>query len=86
MQETVVIRQRGQITIPKKLRDKIDWLSEDSVVGVVVTEEEVCLSPKKKVDSRFNWKEIWEKINLSRSFIGKKGNLSEFISKDRLSH
>lgn len=32
------------------------------------------------------WDDLWQKIRISRSFIGKEGNLSEIIAKDRHNH
>lgn len=35
---------------------------------------------------KFDWKKIWEGIEIARNIKGKRGNLSEFISKDRKFH
>lgn len=83
---TTAIRQRGQLTIPKKLRKRLDWLSEGSLVSVLVTlGKEVKILPYQKEIS-LDWRAVWDGIKLARSFRGKKGNLSRFILNDRSSH
>lgn len=32
------------------------------------------------------WNNLWEKIKISRSFVGKRGNLSAIIAEDRQNH
>jgi bifunctional DNA-binding transcriptional regulator/antitoxin component of YhaV-PrlF toxin-antitoxin module len=86
MDEVITIRQRGQITLPKKIRDSLDWLIENSVIGIKATETEICISPYRESKKPIDWKNIWNQIELSRSFKGKRGNLSEFIAEDRQSH
>jgi len=84
---TTTIRQRGQLTIPGKLRKKSHWLSEGSVVAILSSlEEEIKVVPYKARTERIDWRQVWDKIKLARSFKGEKGNLSEFIFKDRISH
>lgn len=83
----MIVRQRGQITIPKKLRDSLKWLSEGSLVLVLVTlGKEIKILPYQKGISATDWKAIWDGIKLARSLRGKKGNLSRFILNDRSSH
>lgn len=84
--EIITIRQRGQITIPKNIRDEISWLSKDSAIAVKVADEEICISPYKESAKPVDWKNIWDQIELSRSFKGKRGDLSAFIAEDRRSH
>jgi len=83
---TTAIRQRGQLTIPKKLRKRLDWLSEGSLVSVLSSLGEVKIMPYRKSSEKVNWKGIWDKVRLARSFKGEKGNLSQFIIQDRSSH
>jgi bifunctional DNA-binding transcriptional regulator/antitoxin component of YhaV-PrlF toxin-antitoxin module len=86
IQGTAVIRDRGQLTIPEKIRNFLEWSSPNSVVSLItVSKEELIIKPfegKKQID----WSTIWMNINLSRSYIGKQGNLSGFITSDRNSH
>lgn len=86
---TTTIRQRGQLTIPGKLRKKMSWLSEGSVIAILSSvDEEIKVIPykDKEVTEKIDWKRVWDKIKLARSFKGERGNLSEFIFKDRGSH
>lgn len=84
---TTVIRQRGQLTLPKKLRTENSWLAEGMVVTVLSSvQKEVKIIPYKESFKKTDWKNIWEKIKLSRTFSGKRGNLSQFVIKDRSEH
>ncbi len=86
IQSTVIIRDRGQLTIPEKMREVLRWSSTNSVVTLTTTSKnELVIKPygsKKQV----NWAQIWSNIQLSRSFKGKGGNLSNFIISDRENH
>ena len=88
MNTTVVIRQRGQITIPDQIRNFLKWLSPNSVVSITVANnEEVIIRPLLKTDKQKpDWKKIWEGLELVNSFKGKRGSLSDFIIKDRENH
>lgn len=86
IQGTAVIRDRGQLTIPEKIREILHWSSPNSVVSITATSKnELVIKPfegKKQID----WSSIWLNIDLSRSYQGKQGNLSGFVSSDRESH
>lgn len=85
----IIVRQRGQLTIPKKLREKASWLSEGSMVAILSSlDKEIKIKPYQEVEEKrtVNWKEVWEKIKVSRTFEGKRGNLSRFIAEDRSLH
>ena len=86
MQGTAIIRGRGQLTIPERMREILKWSSPNSVVSLTTTSAgELVIRPfmtKKQID----WETVWLNIDLSRSYIGKRGNLSGFISSDRESH
>lgn len=86
MTYTAVIRQRGQLTIPDQVRHMAAWLQAGAVVGVEVAEEEVRIRPYAEARKRIDWNEVWRKIELARSFKGKRGNLSAMIAEDRDSH
>jgi len=84
---TTVIRQRGQLTLPKKLRTENSWLAEGMVVAVLSSvQKEVKIIPYKVSSKKTDWKDIWEKIKLSRTFLGQRGNLSQFVVEDRSAH
>lgn len=38
------------------------------------------------IQSSINWSKFLEKVRLSRSFVGKRGNLSAVIANDRQNH
>lgn len=86
MTYTAVIRQRGQLTIPDQVRHIASWLQIGAVVGVEVEEEEVRIKPYAKTTRRVDWNDVWRRIELARSFKGKRGNLSAMIAEDRYSH
>lgn len=88
IQSQAIIRQRGQLTIPDELREKIRWLSEGSAIKIFASsEDEVKIVPyQKEGRGVIDWKRIWDKISLVRTFRGEKGNLSRFIVQDRHSH
>lgn len=86
IQGTAIIRDRGQLTIPEKIREVLKWSSSNSVVSIaVVSQNELVIKPY-EVQKQINWNEIWSSIEISRSYRGKRGNLSEFIKLDRKSH
>lgn len=86
IQGTAVIRDRGQLTIPEKIRGFLEWSSPNSVVSLTsVSKDELIIRPfegRKKID----WSAIWMNIDLSRSYVGKQKNLSNFITSDRENH
>lgn len=82
-----MIRKRGQLTIPDKVREIAGWLKENEVVGIEVGKEEIRVKPYSDLRSKgINWGELLRKITLSRSFKGKRGNLSGMIGEDRETH
>lgn len=86
VQGTAVIRERGQLTIPEKIREIRPWASPVSVVTITSTKpDEIVIQPystQKAVD----WNRLWLDIKRVRSYKGKgRGNLSAFIAKDRQS-
>ena len=86
VQGTAIIRERGQLTIPEKIRQVLKWSSPNSVVSLTATSrDELVIRPfegKKQTD----WSNIWINIDLSRSYVGKRGNLSGFTASDRENH
>lgn len=89
MTYVATIRHKGQITIPDKIRNDLSWLNTGSVVHVItLNRQTVVVKPYNPDESKksVNWNKIWDLISLSRSFKGKRGNLSEFIVNDRETH
>lgn len=85
-QGTAIIRDRGQITIPEKIRRTLKWPTTNSVVSLATTvQNEILIRPYDSA-RKINWPQIWNNVELSRSYQGKKGNLSSFVSSDRENH
>lgn len=85
MKNVVVVRNRGQITIPDSIRKAVGWVSPMSAVSIsVVKPDEIVMRPHKNT---VDWDQIWKNINASRDIPGR-GNMSaaEFLEKDRKSH
>ena len=86
IQTTAVIRDRGQLTIPEKIRKQRKWATQTSVVTISSEKpDEIIIKPypAKQVD----WDKLWKQIKRVRAFKGKgRGNLSQFIAEDRLRH
>ena len=85
LQSIATIRERGQLTIPGKIREALKWASENFVVRLIVREQEIVLTPYTN-QKETNWDKVWQGIRLARSYKGKRGNLSNFISHDRQLH
>ncbi len=84
MKNVVVIRDRGQLTIPDAIRKAVHWVTPLSAVSIsVVTPDEIVIKPHQ---SHVDWDKIWEGIRKSRAIKGKAGNLSKFIAEDRYNH
>jgi len=81
---TAVIRQRGQITIPDKLREELSWLQVGEVVGLVIEDDEVRVKPKARTgDKAFDYDEFQRRVELARTFEGTRGDLSRAVMEDR---
>lgn len=90
IQTTAIIRSRGQLTIPGVIRRAFDWIKTESVVKIIYrSPQEIVITPYVSEDvKKTNWKKVWLAIAEARAISskGKKGNLSEFIIKDRERH
>ena len=82
-QTIAVIRGRGQLTIPESIRGVFKWVNPASVVTLTIEKPDEIIIRPHRTKRQIDWGEIWNKVKLSRSFIGKRGNLSEFIFEDR---
>lgn len=80
-----IIRQRGQLTIPDKIRSVFNWLSPSSTVTITSQKiDEIVIRPISANKNTIDWDELWRDIQRVRSYRGKgRGNLSEFIAEDR---
>ena len=82
--KTVIIRGRGQLTIPDSIRKAIDWISPLSAVTIsIVKPDEIVIRPH-KYQKNVDWDNLWKQIKKVRAFKGQGGgNLSGFIAEDR---
>ena len=85
-QGTAIIRNRGQLTIPERVRTSLKWPTPNSVVSLTVTSRNEIVIKPYEGKKQINWSDLWTNIELSRSYLGKKGNLSSFVSSDRENH
>lgn len=85
---TAIIRDRGQITIPNKIRKRINWAQPNTVISITIpSNKKIVIEPfEKKEQKKVDWDKIWEGIKWARSIKGKRGNLSKFIVEDRERH
>ena len=85
MKYVVVIRDRGQLTIPDSIRKAVSWATPMSAVTIsVIKPDEIVIKPHQ---SHINADKIWALVQRSRAIKGKgKGSAVEFLEKDRLSH
>lgn len=83
--DVVIVRNRGQITIPDSIRKTVGWVSPMSAVSIsVVKPDEIVLKPHQ---TKLNWDHIWKKIEASRAISGRgTESAAEFLEKDRKSH
>lgn len=83
---TGVIRDRGQLTIPDKIRESHDWASPNSIVSIISDKyDEIIIQPHvSNVRKEIDWEKLWIDIQRVRSYKGRGGgNLSKFIAEDR---
>lgn len=94
LREIAKIRERGQLTIPYKIREVLTWLQENSLVEIILkTNNGIEIKPfgtlgqmkQKKVRSKEDVELLWQKIR-AISKAGRQINLAEFIIKDRERH
>lgn len=86
IQTVSIVRDRGQLTIPDSIRTVRKWIAPASVVSITTEKpDEIVIKPHSQ-KGIWDWSQIWNSIELSRSFKGKRGNLSQFIANDRKKH
>jgi bifunctional DNA-binding transcriptional regulator/antitoxin component of YhaV-PrlF toxin-antitoxin module len=82
--QTVIIRNRFQITIPASLRKAVDWLLPEKAVKLSLLGKEKVLLEPYKLD-QVNWSKILTSLEEIRK-TGKKTSLADFVINDRLAH
>ena len=85
LQTTTIVRNRGQLTIPESIRDRLEWTAPGSVVTVAqVGVDKIIIKPHAADKKRVDWNKLWRNIELARSHKGTyAGSLSRFIAADR---
>lgn len=86
METIVIVRERGQITIPYKIRKKASWARPMSVVSIkMITSDSIIITTRKR---EMNWENLLKDIKVLRAMKGRGKVLSaaEFLEKDRQSH
>lgn len=79
-----VIRARGQLTIPKRIRRAVRWLTPPAAVTIVLEGPDVVsLRPAQDDTANVDWRAIWNNIRRARTIKGKRVNTSAFIAADR---
>ncbi|MGB9706907.1 MAG: hypothetical protein ACPLXP_02440 [Microgenomates group bacterium] len=83
METVAIVRQRNQLTIPEKMRERFPWLKVGAAIKLVPLADSLLLKPhyKEEVD----WGGILKRMKKVAE-IGKKISLTKFILKDRLAH
>ena len=83
-QSISTIRQRGQLTIPNRVREKYKWVSPGSPVTIDTSDPGKIVIEPYSESKRVDWEKLWRDIKRIRSYKGEAGgNLSAFIAKDR---
>ena len=83
---TSTIRQRGQLTIPDEIREKLSWIRPNSPISIsIVKPDEIVIKPHQTL---VDWDKIWKGIKKTRSYKGKGRILPawKFLELDRKSH
>lgn len=90
--EIIKLRERGQITIPEKIRKLLPWMYPSSLLQVKVKQDKVVISPllpkdeiKKKELSSKEWRQVFLTFKKIRS-SGRQIDGAKTIIKDRESH
>lgn len=83
MNTTIILRDRGQLTLPEVIRKTLPWLHRSAAITVSVeNSNKLVLTPQQSSES-IPWEMIWNSIALARSFSGQGKNLSQTIADDR---
>lgn len=83
---TVIVRQRGQITIPDKIREKYPWANPNNVVTIDAAPDNKIIIEPLKEKKNIDWDALWMQLERVRAYKGRRGNLSKFIAEDRYKH
>ncbi|MCA9372080.1 AbrB/MazE/SpoVT family DNA-binding domain-containing protein [Candidatus Woesebacteria bacterium] len=83
MTYTAIIRNRGQLTIPDKIREQLDWVETSMPITIAVRgKHEIVLQPVKKVQGKQR-KMLLQTMKKIRKLPSAKTNLTQFVINDR---
>lgn len=87
IQTTAIIRDRGQLTIPDKIRNILAWTEVNAVVTIGTNPaREIIIKPYTQ-NPTTDWDKLWKDLRRVRSYKGKNTkSLSELIIEDRELH
>lgn len=80
---TRIIRTRGQLTIPRRIRKLAPWVEPLSPVSISLEGERTIRIEPSTGDKEIDWEALWGRIGRVRRLRGKRGNLAAFIAADR---
>lgn len=85
MKSIVIIRDRGQLTIPDSIRKSVNWATPLSAVSISVTKpDEIVIKPHQVTMDK---EKIWSLVKKSRAIKGRaKESAAKFLEKDRAAH
>ena len=88
IQTTAIIRDRGQLTIPDKIRKNLKWPSNNTVVSITADiNKKIVIEPYEENKKKVDWNQIWKNIRKIRSYKTKNSRpASELIAEDRYNH
>ena len=81
IEELVTLRARGQVTLPRFIREKLH-LEEGSLVLIKIVENAVVMVPQETVDKdqSWFWRERWQKLEAEAERDIRKGRVKSFDS------
>lgn len=83
---TATIRQRGQLTIPDEIRERLSWVNINEAVRIKTEgDNKIIIEPYER-EKKIDWKKLRAQLKRVANFKGKRGNLSQFIIEDRERH
>lgn len=84
------IRQRWQLTIPDRVREKYDWVVPGSPVAINTTDpNRIVIEPYSSQNKKVDWDKFWKDLKRIRSYKGNnKSTMSstKLLVKDRETH
>jgi len=83
MNSTIILRDRGQLTLPEAIRKTLPWLTRSTALTVSVENPQKLVLTPLQPAATVPWDMMWNGITLARSFEGQGRNLSQSIADDR---